>query len=585
MTSPSSGVSVASTSPFETAELREPPLRERLRLVGQGEPSSEDEVRRLLRQRMKVLAVVCWCIIPVVLAVTLPTAIASRYWALLILYAIVVVMAGAGGALVWSRLKLSLTHLRILEMTIVAICCGCILAYVFNHNLGGGRYAAMFAGMAKNEVIVPAPREQGGEILHWRVELGDGAMHFFGGPYNLFWVVLIFGYALFIPNSLGRASLVIGGIALVGVGSNLVIAWYDAGIRGWALAVLLWQSVSWLGVSAALATFGSYRIERMRREAAQARKLGQYQLLQQIGRGGMGEVYLAEHLLLRRPCAVKLIRPERAGDPRNLARFEREVQATATLTNWHTVEIFDYGRAPDGTFYYVMEYLPGLNLEQLVRRHGPLPAARVVHLLRQVCAALREAHGAGLIHRDIKPSNIIVGRRGGVSDVAKLLDFGLALTHDFTGPDRITQEGTIAGTPSYMSPEQAAAVGSVDGRSDIYSLGAVAFFLLAGRPPFAGASALEVLAAHLHQTAPAARQFAPDCPEDVERVIGRCLEKGPQKRFATVQELAETLASCACARHWTETCAAAWWTAQGTCKPTGTEAPPPCLSPNDVENE
>src|SRR5262249_3529048 len=157
-------------------------------------------------------------------------------------------------------------------------------------------------------------------------------------------------------------------------------------------------------------------------EAFAARRLGQYQLHQQLGAGGMGEVYLAEHELLLRPCAIKLIRAEAAGDPKNLARFEREVQTTATLTNWHTGEIFDYGDAQDGTFYYVMEYLPGLNLQELVSQHGPLPPGRVVHLLRQVCEALREAHHIGLVHRDIKPSNIIVGERGGLPDVAKLLD-------------------------------------------------------------------------------------------------------------------------------------------------------------------
>src|SRR5262249_41007788 len=201
--------------------------------------------------------------------------------------------------------------------------------------------------------------------------------------------------------------------------------------------------------------------------------------------GGMGEVYRAEHLLLRRPCAIKLIRPERAGDLQNLRRFEREVQAMATLTNWHTVEVYDYGHAADGTFYYVMELLPGLTLDQLVRQYGPLPPARAVHLLRQVCVALREAHAVGLIHRDIKPSNVIVGERGGLPDVAKLLDFGLVRSVGLSpSGERVTQTGSVVGTPSYMSPEQASDSPEVDVRSDFYSLGAVAYFLLTGRPPF-----------------------------------------------------------------------------------------------------
>ena len=173
--------------------------------------------------------------------------------------------------------------------------------------------------------------------------------------------------------------------------------------------------------------FGAHTISRLRRQVTEARQLGQYRLRRRIGAGGMGEVYLAEHQLLKRPCALKLIRPDSVADPRALARFEREVRLTATLSHPNTVEIYDYGRTEDGTYYYVMEYLPGLSLEELVERHGPLPPGRVVYLLRQVCGALREAHAAGLIHRDIKPSNIFAARRGGMDDVAKLLDFGLVL--------------------------------------------------------------------------------------------------------------------------------------------------------------
>jgi serine/threonine-protein kinase len=168
----------------------------------------------------------------------------------------------------------------------------------------------------------------------------------------------------------------------------------------------------------------------------------------------MGAVYLAEHVLLRRPCAIKLIRPDQAGDPKTLLRFEREVRATATLTHPNTVEVFDYGHAEDGTFYYVMEYLPGMNLEDLVEQYGPLPPERAVYLLRQVCQALREAHGIGLIHRDLKPSNIIACERGQVYDVAKLLDFGLVKSFGLGGDGvKLTQEGTFTGSPAFMSPE------------------------------------------------------------------------------------------------------------------------------------
>ena len=242
-------------------------------------------------------------------------------------------------------------------------------------------------------------------------------------------------------------------------------------------------------------TFGARTISRLRRQVAEARQLGQYRLRRRIGAGGMGEVYLAEHQLLKRPCAVKLIRPGDVADPKALARFEREVRLTATLSHPNTVEIYDYGRTEDGTYYYVMEYLPGLSLAELVERHGPLPPGRAVYLLRQVCGALREAHAAGLIHRDIKPSNIFAARRGGMDDVAKLLDFGLVLPAATAGAPHLSGEGQILGTPLFMSPEQATGGRELDERSDIYSLGAVAYYLLTGRPPFDEGDGMRLLIA------------------------------------------------------------------------------------------
>jgi eukaryotic-like serine/threonine-protein kinase len=259
--------------------------------------------------------------------------------------------------------------------------------------------------------------------------------------------------------------------------------------------------------------------------------LGQYRLKRRIGAGGMAEVYLAEHQLLKRPCAVKLIRTHAATDPRALARFEREVRLTATLSHPNTVEIFDYGRAADGTYYYVMEYLPGLSLAELVERYGALPPARVVYLLRQVCGALREAHAAGLIHRDIKPSNIFAARRGGIDDVAKLLDFGLVRPSARTRLAHLSAEGEILGTPLFMSPEQATAGRELDERSDIYSLGAVAYYLLTGRPPFEGAGGIAVLIAHARDPVVPPSLVRNGIPEDLERVVLRCLAKDPAERF------------------------------------------------------
>src|SRR5262249_43197229 len=257
------------------------------------------------------------------------------------------------------------------------------------------------------------------------------------------------------------------------------------------------------------------------------------------------------------PCASKLIRPERAGDPRNLARFEREVQATVKLSHPNIGEVFDYGHTEDGTFYYVMEYLPGLNLEQLTRRNGPLPPGRVIHLLRQVCGALQEAHAAGLIHRDIKPSNILVGQRGGRHDVAQLLDFGLVQAHGLKQDgQQLTQEGAIPGTPAYMSPEQGAG-SDLDARSDLYSLGAVAYFLLTGRPPFVRDSAVQTLAAHLGEPVVAPDRHRPDVPADLQAVVLRCLEKNPARRVPHAGEVAQALAPCRCADHSTREPAAA----------------------------
>jgi serine/threonine-protein kinase len=271
----------------------------------------------------------------------------------------------------------------------------------------------------------------------------------------------------------------------------------------------------------------------------------------------MGEVYLAQHVLLRRPCALKLIRPERAGDAKNLRRFEREVQSTATLTHPNTVQVYDYGHTEDGTFYYVMEYLPGLTLESFVKQAGPLPPARAIHFLRQVCGALTEAHAGGLIHRDVKPGNIMICERGGTPDVAKLLDFGLVLPRsEGAKSEKLTQDGTVAGTPAYLSQEQVGGEEAVDARSDIYSVGALAYFLLTGRPPFTGRTGMKLIAAHLYEVPEPLSRHRPDVPADLEAVILRCLAKDPNARFPDAESLNAALSSCAAAGQWTATKAA-----------------------------
>jgi serine/threonine-protein kinase len=312
-------------------------------------------------------------------------------------------------------------------------------------------------------------------------------------------------------------------------------------------------------VGAVAAVFGTQLMNALRREPFQARQLGQYRLIALLGAGGMGEVYLAEHRMLKRPCAIKLIRPEQAGDPRVLARFEREVRMTARLSHWNTVEIFDYGRTEDGTLFYVMEYLPGLSLEDLLQRHGPLPAERVIHLLRQTCQGLQEAHAIGLVHRDIKPGNIFAAHRGGRHDVVKLLDFGLVKPVAEISSARLTQEGAISGTPLFMSPEQARGLADLDARSDIYSLGAVAYTLLSGRPPFERTNPLEVMIAHARDDVVPPSQLRADVPADLERVVLRCLAKRREDRFQDTNSLEQALAECAAADQWTPSQAARWW--------------------------
>ena len=378
------------------------------------------------------------------------------------------------------------------------------------------------------------------------------------------WISLMFTYALFIPNTMQRAAVVIGLMAAVPILLLAVMMVTDSEMARLVMSEPTAQNnlVSFVLLtilSAVASVFGVDTISSLQREAFEAKQFGQYRLKQKIGAGGMGEVYLAEHQLMKRPCVLKMIRPDRAGDEKVLARFQREVRATARLSHWNTIEIFDYGHTADGTFYYVMEYLPGMSLAELVKRYGAIPPERAVHLLRQVCAALSEAHGMGLIHRDIKPGNIFVAQRGGVYDVAKLLDFGLVKPLMEEQSLELTAEGTITGSPLFMSPEQATGESNADVRSDIYALGAVAYFLVTGRAVFEETKPIKLILAHAQQEVVPPSQLQEGIPGDLERVILRCLAKSPEDRYQTVEELAEGLAACRGSRAWDAEQAAQWW--------------------------
>lgn len=355
------------------------------------------------------------------------------------------------------------------------------------------------------------------------------------------WGALIVAYGVLIPSNLHHALVRTALLVFCAFLPEMLVLPRIGGFvdgAGTYLAIKLITVV----VLSALALYGSYRIDELSEDARSARQLGQYVLGKLLGEGGMGSVYLAEHQLLRRPCAVKLIKPELAQKQSAVARFEREVQSAAALTHPNTVQIYDYGQSEDGTLYYAMEYLPGAALDSLVQRDGPFPASRAVHVMVQLCGALGEAHSRGLVHRDVKPENVMLCERGGRPDVVKLLDFGLVagLRPDTANPS-ISHAGMVLGTPAFMSPEQCRGDETVTPLSDVYSLGALGYFLVTGAPPFDRGSAVQVMAAHLHEIPRPIRELRGDVPPVLASVLERCLAKDPFERYPSAARLEEAL--------------------------------------------
>jgi hypothetical protein len=392
-------------------------------------------------------------------------------------------------------------------------------------------------------------------------ELGD----FTGIPWECVWIII---FPLLAPNTPGKILLASLAAASTGPLTVVLSKSFGATSPDVPTAMVFGYFLATTYLCAGIAFVISGVVYKIGCRLKKAQEIGSYQLVRPLGHGGMGEVWMAKHSMLARPAAIKLIRPETLGaDPASrttvLRRFEREAQATAALRSYHTIQLYDFGITQEGSFYYVMELLKGLNLDALVKRFGPIPAARGVHLLRQVCHSLEEAHESRLIHRDIKPANIYTCRLGLEHDFVKVLDFGLvkASGKRDAGAAELTAEGMATGTPAFMAPEMALGKGEIDGRVDIYGLGCVGYWLLTGQRVFEGDSPLATVVAHVQEKpVPPSQRTELDIPDSLERIIMSCLEKDPAGRPQSAGDLNAQLAACDLDESWTAKRAKEWWT-------------------------
>jgi len=512
----------------------EPPSLERsfhMALVAGAAPSITRENDLLLHGRLKAAAIFLAVAYGVFFVIGFLDAHALVARASLFLGLRMLLCIGLA-ALLASPLELSSPKLRILEY---------------------GFFGALTLMMMFSQYFVGSSLINEGDFPHLVAAEKNGILNF---------LVVMVLYGVFIPN---KPSMTARTVLTMALGPLVVLVLLQLKAEEAVITIdqlaeseLTIANSLFILVGAALAIYTSYVLNGLRQDLHEARRLGQYQLGEKLGEGGMGEVYLAEHQLLKRPCALKLIKADATTNPIALARFEREVQSAAMLSHPNTIEIFDYGHTDDGTFYYVMEFLPGVSLSDLVRQYGPLPPGRAVYLLRQVCGALAEAHRMQLVHRDLKPANIFVAILGGKCDVAKVLDFGLV---KITAPQatQLTADYTVSGTPQFMSPEQAMGVTEIDGRADIYALGAILYFMLTGRPPFDGTTPTELMVSHARDPVVPPSKHRSGIPADLEAVALRCLAKKPDDRYPGAREMAFALAACACAGEWDEIKAEEWW--------------------------
>lgn len=491
------------------------------RVVSLRAPITSEEERAVFQKRLALVNLLLF-------------SLASFFW--LVALAVVFALAPSQVSYLWSR---STSQVQLATTAV------CLLTWLGTR--AAPRTATVLSAIDAGSTVAVCV----GWALMTGLEVSDFRPELTGALACAYTLVL---RAALIPS----APLRTGAIGLVAA-IPLVLVTYRHGTSGavtdhYALPPFLYVGI-WSTLGAAATAAVSWVIYGLRQEVRRAMALGQYVLEDKIGEGGMGVVYRARHALLRRPTAIKLLSGATA---QAVERFEREVQITASLTHPNTVVVFDYGRTPDNVFYYAMEFLDGVSLEDLVHRHGPQDPARVVHILLQVCGALREAHAAGLVHRDIKPANVMLTSRGGIFDAVKVLDFGLVReAGNVSQGDNLTGAQVILGTPHYMSPEAITDAHEIDGRVDLYALGATAFYLLTGRTVFEGRNVLDVCGKQVHEAPPAPSSIAAGVSPALDAIILSCLAKERDARPKTAAELATRLQALGLT--WSDDDARSFW--------------------------
>ncbi len=393
----------------------------------------------------------------------------------------------------------------------------------------------------------------GAQVLDWQNLLGEQGWPLGGVPAVAVWVIF-FANIVPLPPMVHLLGAVLTTLSLP-VFFFLSLSLYEVPptLSPEKNLLVFGQIMIPVIIGVVLAFVSARRVYGLSFDLSEARRLGNYQLTERLGEGGMGEVWKARHHMLARPAAVKLVRTDTQGGipiETLIERFEREVQATAELQSPHTIDVYDYGRTEDGTFYYVMELLDGLDLDELVRKQGPQPVERVLHILRQACHSLGEAHQADMVHRDIKPANIYICRYGRDVDFVKILDFGM-VKQQLGDASGLTQVGTFAGTANFAAPEVAEGlVDQIDGRSDIYALGCVAFWLLTGRSVFEGETTMKVLVKHIHDQPPAPSQFVEGLAPEIDALVLDCLKKDREQRIGSTDKLEERLSAISDSNPW-----------------------------------